>query len=308
MKLRHLEAFRAVMQSHSITQAAESMHLSQPAVSKLIVELEHSIGFELFTRKRGSALAITPEAEFFFHEVERSFIGIDALKRAATEIRNLRAGSLHIVSLPALAYSFLPRVIRVFRDRYPAVSIRLHTHSSSSVRQRIANQQFDIGLATSAPEIPGVTSRTFLRSVGACVLAPGHRLASKAVIEPADLAGEPFISLMVGDQTRRRIDRLFEDAGVERDLTIETQYAMTICSLVMQGLGCSIVNPAAANDFLAQGIVVRPFRPRIGFEYMLHTPSLRPVSQAALRFIEIMTEVRDEMIAEGAFGEPPASS
>lgn len=308
MKLRNLEAFRAVMQSRSITQAAEAMHLSQPAVSKLIVELEQSIGFELFTRKRGSALIITPEAELFFHEVERSFIGIDALKRAASEIRNLRAGSLHIVSLPALAYSSLPRVMRVFRDRYQGVSVRLHTHSSSSVRQWIASQQFDIGLATRATDIPGVTSQSFLRSIGACVLPPGHRLSAREVIEPKDLAGEPFISLMMGDPTRRRIDRLFEDAGIERELAIETQYAMTICSLVMQGLGCSIVNPAAANDFLAQGIVVRPFRPRIGFEYMLHTPSLRPLSQAAVRFIEIMTEVRDEMIAEGAFGEPPSAS
>lgn len=305
MNLRQLEAFAAVMKSGSITQAAQSMHLSQPAVSKLIADLEHAIGFELFIRARGSALTVTPEAEFFFHEVERSFIGIDALKRTAKDIRNLAAGNLHVASLPALANSLLPRAIRVFRDRRPGVTIKLYTHSSSSVRQWIANQQFDVGLATRAQEIPGVTSQSFLRSVGACVLGPGHRLAGKPEIEPADLAGEPFISLMAGDPTRRRIDRLFEDAGVERQLTIETQYASTVCSLVMQGLGCSIINPATAADFAADRLVMKPFRPRIEFEYMLHTPSLRPLSQTAHRFIETMTEVRDEMIMEGAFGEPP---
>jgi DNA-binding transcriptional LysR family regulator len=306
MNLRQLEAFAAVMKSGSVTHAAQSMHLSQPAVSKLIADLEHAIGFKLFVRTRGSALTVTPEAEFFFHEVERSFMGIDALKRIASDIRNLSAGNLHIVSLPALAYSFMPRVIRVFRDHNPGVTIKLYTHSSQSVRQWIANQQFDIGLATRAHEIAGVESRTFLRSEGACVLAPKHRLARKTVIEPADLAGEPFISLMAGDQTRRRIDRLFEDAGIERNLAIETQYAQTICSFVMQGLGCSIVNPATAVDFIPRGLVMRPFRPRIEFEYMLHTPSLRPLSQIARRFIEIMIEVRDEMITEGAFGEPPS--
>src|SRR3546814_6438693 len=77
--------------------------------------------------------------------------------------------------------------------------------------------QFDIGLATRAHEVAGMSASTFLRSVGACILPPGHRLADRAYIEPADLAGEPFISLMHGDRTRRRVDRIFEDAGVERE-------------------------------------------------------------------------------------------
>jgi DNA-binding transcriptional LysR family regulator len=284
------------------------MHLSQPAVSKLIADLEHAIGFRLFVRTKGSSLTITPEAEFFFHEVERSFTGIEVLKSTAASIRNLATGNLHIASLPALSFSFLPRVIGEFRKIYPGVSIRLYTYSSSTVRQWVANQQFDVGLATRAHEVSGVSSTTFLRSVGACVLTPGHRLASRRVIEPADLAGEPFISLMSGDQTRRRIDRVFEDAAVERDLVVETQYAMTVCSLVMQGVGCSIINPAAATEFAAQGLVVRPFRPRIEFEYMLHTPALRPLSQTALRFVEHMSQVRDRMIAEGAFGDPAVDS
>lgn len=303
MKLRHLEAFRAVMNAGSISQAAETMHLSQPAVSKLISDLERSIGFDLFVRSRGSALAVTPEAEIFYHEVERSFVGVDALKQAARDIRNLTTGNLHIVSLPALSYGFLPRVIKVFRDRFPRVSIRLYTHSSIHVRQWVANQQFDIGLATRGHEISGVEAKTFLRSVGACVMPKDHRLAKNDIITPLDLAKEPFISLMAGESTRRRIDRIFEDAGVQRELLIETQYAMTICKLVMQGLGCSIVSPATAADFLHEGIVLRPFEPRVEFEYVLHTPSLRPLSQTALRFIETMELVRDTMIAEGAFGE-----
>lgn len=303
LNLRQLEAFRAVMLTGSVTQAAQSMHLSQPAVSKLIADLEYAIGFKLFVRSKGSALTVTPEAGYLFQEVERSFIGIDALKQTAGDIRNLSTGNLYIASLPALSFSFLPRVIRDFRRNHPGVSIRLYTHDSPVVRQLVANQQFDVGLATRAHEMPGVLSSTFLRSVGVCILPPGHRLAGNAVIEPADLAGEPFISLMHGEQTRRRIDRIFEDAGVERDVVVATQSAITHCSLVTQGVGCSIVNPATALDYVAQGLVVLPFRPRIKFEYMLYTPSLRPLSQTALRFVEIMMLVRDEMIADGAFGE-----
>src|SRR3546814_11614972 len=73
-----------------------------------------------------------------------SFIGVDALKKTADDIRNLSTGNLHIASLPALAFSFLPHVIRAFQKRHPGVSIHLDTHSSSTVRQLVANQQFDI--------------------------------------------------------------------------------------------------------------------------------------------------------------------
>src|SRR3546814_12317285 len=103
---------------------------------------------------------------------------------------------------------------------------------------------------------------------------------------------------MHGDRTRRRVDRIFEDAGVERDLVVETQYAISHCNLVTLGVGCSIVNPATAIGFVSQGLVILPFRPRIAFEYLLYTPSFRALSQTALRFIEIMTEVRDELVAE----------
>ena len=70
MNLRQLEAFRAVMLSGSVTQAAAALHISQPAVSKLLADLEYHLGFPLFVRSKGVALTVTPEADVFFHEVE----------------------------------------------------------------------------------------------------------------------------------------------------------------------------------------------------------------------------------------------
>lgn len=295
MNLRQLEAFRAVMLSGSVTQAAQSLNLSQPAVSKMLSDLEHQLGFRLFQRSRGSALTITPEADAFFYEVERSFSGIAALKRVAEDIRNMATGTLRIAALPALAVSFLPRVIGAFRETHPGVTVQLQTRSSSTVRQWMANQQFDIGLATPARELPGIRMERFLRCPGACVLPPGHRLAAKEVIRPADLEGEAFISLALEDGARHRIDRIFEDAGVNRNMVIETQYAMTICALVMQGLGCSILNPVTASDYAERGLLVRRFMPEVFFEYMIFTPRLRPISQVAVAFIAMLEEQRDRM-------------
>ncbi len=302
MNLRQLEAFRAVMLSGSVTQAAVALHISQPAVSKLLADLEHQLGFPLFTRSKGVALAVTPEADLFLVEVERNFAGIAALKQAAADIRNASAGTLRVAALPALGVSFLPAVIRTFRSRYPGVTVQLQTRSSSTVRQWIANRQFDIGLATPAREMPGVAMETFLRCAGACVLPTGHPLTDRAVITPPDLEGEPFISLALEDRTRHRIDRVFEDAGVQREVVIETQYAMTICALVLQGLGCSILNPITAHDYVERGLIVRPFRPEVLFEYMLYTPSLRPMSQVTRAFIAVLEEHRTAFVSGSTDG------
>lgn len=299
MNLRQLEAFRAVMLSGSVTQAAASLRISQPAVSKLLADLEHQVGFRLFVRSKGVALTVTPEADIFFHEVERSFAGIAVLKRAAADIRNTSTGTLRIAALPALAVSFLPSVIRTFRKRHPGVSIQLQTRSSSTVRQWMANQQFDVGLATPSRELAGISMLPFLCCSGACVMPPGHRLSGKDEIKPADLLGEPFISLALEDRTRHRIDRIFDDAGVDRQMVIETQYAMTICALVLQGLGCSILNPITAADYVGQGLVVRPFKPDVTFDYRLFTPQLRPTSRAAQAFITILEEHRDAFLVTG---------
>ncbi len=293
MNLRQLEAFRAVMRSGSVTNAAQSLHLSQPAVSRLIADLERSVGFRLFERIRGSTPVATPEAEAFFQEVERSFTGLQALRRIANDIRNFRSGNLRIACLPALSTGFVPTVIGRFLEEHPEVRVQLQTRSSSTVRVWVAAQQFDLGLATPAGDMEGLVSEPFLSARGVCVLPPGHRLGTRAVIGPADLAGEKFISLALEDPVRAKVERAFEAAGIEPDTVVETQYAMTICGLIRRGVGCAILNPISAVDFEPHGLILRPFEPAVSFDYMLYRPAHRPPSLIARRFIELLAEERD---------------
>ena len=216
MNLRQLEAFRAVMMTGSVTNAATSLYLSQPAVSRLIADLERSVGFKLFERVKGSTPLPTPEAEAFLQEVERSFLGLQVLKQAATDIRNFRTGQLRIACLPALATGFVPDVIKIFRQTNPAVRVQLQTRSSSTVRLWVAAQQFDLGLATPGGEVQGVTAESFMASRGVCVLPANHSLASLETIRPEDLRGEPFISLALEDPARPKVDRIFDYMEIGR--------------------------------------------------------------------------------------------
>ena len=88
MKSRQLEAFRAVILRHSITRAAEMLHITQPAVTRLILDLETEIGFSLFTREKGR-LFPTSDALLLYQEVERSFVGVERIAHAAQQIRSL---------------------------------------------------------------------------------------------------------------------------------------------------------------------------------------------------------------------------
>jgi DNA-binding transcriptional LysR family regulator len=283
------------MRTGSVTNAGRSMHLSQPAVSRLIADLERAVGFRLFDRVKGSAPIATPEATTLYQEVERSFIGIQALRRIAEDIRMFRGGQLRIACLPALATSFVPSVIKQFLLEHPDVNIQLQTRSSSTVRVWVAAQQFDLGLATPAGDLEGLTSDRFLVSRGVCALPPGHWLAEKSVITPQDLKDEPFISLALEDPARTKIDRIFDEARVRRHIVVETQYAMTICGLVMRGVGCAILNPISAIDFEGQGLVLRRFEPAIQFEYLIYRPANRPTALLAQRFIDLMKSHRESI-------------
>lgn len=289
MKLRQVEAFRAVMECGSMTAAAQSLGISQPNVSRLVAQLEAATGLKLFERRSGR-LVPTDDGNAFRSEVERSFVGLRQLEHAANDIRFFGRGRLRIATLPALGFGFLPRVIRRFKDSYPDVTISLQLRSSTTVIQWAAAQQCDVGLAANVTDVPGVDAEPFAALKGVCILPEGHRLTELKVIKPHHLEGEPFISHALDDAARRWVDEAFDAAGVERVLALETQYGSTICSMVAEGLGVSVVNPIVVRDFLHRGIVVRRFEPKVLFRSHLLFPQHRPRARLTEKFVAAMRE------------------
>jgi DNA-binding transcriptional LysR family regulator len=297
MNFRQIEAFRAVMLTGSMTEAAVSLGTSQPRISRLVAQLEAVTGFPLFIR--GSArLQPTAEALAFYREVEHVFSGLTSLAQTAKNIKSFGTGHIRIACLPALALGFMPRVIKRFIDKHPDINITLQARSSSTVLEWTAAHQCDIGLAARGPEIKGVDSEPFVSMPGVCVLPQGHRLATREVLTPKDLEGEPFISLGLIDITRAKTDQVFADAGIERVLKVETQYAAAVCACVMEGLGVSIVNPFVALDFVGRNIVACRFEPEIMIEKMLAFPANRPRSRLTDAFVTTLKRCCDEELAK----------
>jgi len=275
LTFRQLEAFHAVMISGSASRAAELLQVSQPAISRALGELEQEVGFALFDRVRGR-LVPTPEGQLFFADVGANFAGLDRLRAAAARIRDFGSGSIRIASLAALGSTLVPRAIRRFRDAHPGIAITLHVSSSATVRDLVAGGQFELGLAADEVDLFGIDHRVFGSFRALCVLPPGHDLASRKVVRPADLHGRSFVALAPEDRARGRLDLVLKEAGARPDVVVETPNSATVCALALEGVGIGLANPMAVEGFAERGLLLRPFEPVVYFKtYLLFRPDMQ---------------------------------
>lgn len=262
MDFKQVETFRVVMQTRSMTAAAAQLHTSQPNISRLIAKLERSCGFKLFERV-GLRLLPTPEAQTLHQEVERAFVGLHVIGERARVIRSEGTGLLRIGASPALTIGVVPRAVQALRTRFAEVAVAAYTSDSPTISQWVASGYCDIGLVSYPTDIAGVEHRLMHKEGGVCVVPRQHRLARKQRIEASDLANESFISLGGSDLARTHIDNAFQDVG--RKLMLETTHATTVCALVAQGLGVSVVNPLVLRGLGRSDVKAIPFEPFVEF-------------------------------------------
>jgi len=281
--LRHIEAFRAVMVTRSMTAAADVLFVTQSAVSKLIKEFEEQVGFELFARKRGG-LVPSPEAHALLTEVDRMFLGLEKIGQAAERIRSRRHGQLRIVAMPSLTTGFLQGVIAEFNQEHPDVSVSLLTYNSAEVVELVASGQFDLGYAmTPIARDRGLLARVSLVDC-VCILPPQHRMRHKRLIRTSDLVDEPFISLAADNPTRLKVDALFKNENIHRRLAFEASWSAAVVGFVAQGMGASIVDPFSAEMARALRCSVHRMAQPVAFSFAEVTSTSSAANELASLF------------------------
>jgi DNA-binding transcriptional LysR family regulator len=287
VNLRQWEVFRAVMEAGTVTAAADHLRVSQPAVSKMLAQLERDLGMCVFKRQR-RRLVPTPEARALYQEVCRAFVGLDYLTRFAGELRDLRQGHLVLAASHATCTFYLPAVVAEFLRDHPGLSISLHTTDSPGIAQAVATGRADLGIAQFEVPAAGV-NRERLRSIEAvCILPRGHGLARHRIIQPADLDGQPFIALAAVNRLRKQLEAVLEATGVTPRILLDTPLASTVCRLVMEGVGLAVLDRWSAEANLHQAIVIRPFHPAIIEDLVLLTPTQDLISTAATAFAQLL--------------------
>ncbi|HBC08634.1 MAG TPA: hypothetical protein DC046_13800 [Rhodospirillaceae bacterium] len=263
------------------------MGITQPAVSRLIKDLEAEIGLPLFERAAGRVIA-TPDAVALFREVERSFHGLDRVARAAAELRQRRQGELRIAASVAPSFFCLPAVIHAFHTAWPGVALSLKTGSSPEVLDLVAMQQCDLGVAVVPADAPGVVTQALPAHEALCVLPQGHPLAAKAVIGPNDLDGVPLLVLADYSRLQQQFIACLDAAGIAINVVFESSFSASICPLIADGVGVGVLDPLTARAHAGHGVVLRPFRPAVTYELKAMFPAARPLGDRAAAFTDLL--------------------
>lgn len=300
---RQFEMFRAVMLAGGVSSAARLLNTSQPAVSYQLRMLEEALGFALFERVRGR-LVPTHEGKALSIEVNRHFVGMEEIARAAAHLRGQEVNQLNVGALPALAFTVMPKVVARFRESFPSVKVSLQTVSSSVIKDAVATGQFDVGFVASEVETVGVRSSEFTSQAAVAVVPVGHRFATKSWLQPKDLKEQPLIALNPEDATRLPVDEALRKQGVAPRVVAETPYALGVCALVEAGVGIGLVNPLAVPDAYLSTLSVIRFRPEIRFRHLLLLPPHQPQGRTVRGFIAMARAVVAECAAGPSMRRP----
>jgi DNA-binding transcriptional LysR family regulator len=285
IRIRQIEAFQAAIETGSVTRAAALLGIGQPAVSRLIADLESSLGFPVFHRSAGR---ITPTTEGLrFHAVvERAFLSMKEIERAADQIRHAYNEHLVVSTLPVLASTIIPGVIQLFVDKNPKVSIDIDTLLMTEILQRIQDQRADVAMSVSFTEVQGVRQEHLIDVRFVAALPHRHRLAKRKVLDIRDFDGEDYISIVPSSAIGwERIDKEFEARGVKPRRRFATKYSHTAYSLVAAGLGVSILEPFAAEHWSRNGVAIRPLSVDLSFTYSLFFPEQSATNPIVEEFV-----------------------
>ncbi|WP_028203928.1 LysR substrate-binding domain-containing protein [Paraburkholderia nodosa] len=290
LNFREVQAFRAVMLSGSMTQAAKDLHTSQSNISRVIGQLERRLGIKLFERQIGKLMP-TLEGQVFFRDVEHTFTSLRGLEEKAESIRKRGSGRLRVAAVPSMAIVAVPDAIHLFAQRYPDVDITLQVADSLTVCQWLATGYADVGIASEIFNGTSVASEVVRKSEGVCIVPRDHRLAQRNdALTPADLVGERFLSLKSSDVMRKRIDDACRiDGEDKRILAYESHFAAAICRMVVRGMGVSVMNQLVVREYADQ-LAILPFSKRIEFVTYVVYPLNIPMNMLAKSFADAFRE------------------
>ncbi|MGX9418173.1 LysR family transcriptional regulator [Vibrio sp. WJH972] len=295
MKFRQIEAFRYIMLRGTTAAAAVEMHVTQPAVSRLIKDLESSLGFMLFER-RGNRLNPTLEASEFFKSVEESFLGLEKLEFSAQKIRSREPKEITIASTSAVASSILPLAVKEHKKYYPEERFSIYTNSVSEIVAKLQSNSIDLAVGLVVPDLPGIEQEVIGHARYVFAAPYVHPLATKEVICVEDLVGESVLTVV--DSTSdywSKLHRILEpiQPSLTQHISIDTSH--TAYSMIATGLAVGVLEPFAAKVWEGCGVVTRPFEPAITYPYGLAYPTHTRHRHSLNKFIESLRTAAETM-------------
>jgi LysR family carnitine catabolism transcriptional activator len=255
VSMRQLQAFVALAEQRSFTRAAALCHLSQPAFSALIGQLERQLGLRLFDRSTRH-VAPTHEGLEFEPSARRVLAEFDAALAGVSDQLALRRGRVSIALLPSLAAGWLPDILRDYRTAHPGVEITVSDVLSEPCVELVRQGQADFALAAVRADTQELRAEPFCSDDFHLVCPVGHPLLQLREIRPRDVAAYPFVHMARNSSVRQYLDAALHPLQLQT--LMEVDQLATAMGMVRAGLGISMMPALTLFHFQQPGLVTRP--------------------------------------------------
>lgn len=206
MLLRHINYFLAVAEHHSFTRAATALHVSQPALSQQIKQLEETLGAQLFDRT-GRATQLTDAGEVYFRYARRALQDLEEGKRAIHDVGDLSRGSLRVAVTPTFTTYLIGPLVKSFHNLYPNITLTVREMSQERIEELLVDDELDVGIAFDEIHSPDIDAQQLLVETLALVVGKEHPLAKCRTMSLKALNNESLVLLTSEFATRKQIDR-----------------------------------------------------------------------------------------------------
>ena len=286
---RRLQVFHAVAKHLSFTKAAETLFMTQPAVTFQVRQLEEYYNTRLFDRAHGR-ISLTPAGAMALDYAERILALNAELDTRLRESSGQVAGPLLIGASTTVAEFLLPQILGEFKSRNPAVVPRLFVANSEAVQERIAERSLDVGFIEGESHLPSLVTDVCCDDELQVVCVPSHPLAKLRSVPARTLVEHGYVSREPGSGTREVIDSYLQKAGVAPEslqVVMELGSPEALKGLVTTGLGFAVMSRATVMKEVRLGELVRiPLAPRLVRRFAVVYPKERFHSRLVNGFVE----------------------
>jgi len=254
LTLRQLQCFSAVARNLSYTRAAEELHLTQPAVSMQIRQLEQQAGLAL-TEQLGKQVYLTEAGEEVFRYARSILQQVEEMDDVLDKLKGFAGGRLRIAAISSANY-FAPRLLGTFHERYPDVSVSMDVTNQAAVVKQVLDNEVDMAIMGQPPDHAHLEAVAFMDNPLIIVAAPGHRLAARKRIALKELEKEVFLTREPGSGTRGAMKRFFRQQKLKLTTGMEMGSLSGIKQGVQAGLGLGLLPRGAVEVELMLGRLV----------------------------------------------------
>ena len=300
LTLRQLQCFSAVARNLSFTRAAEALHLTQPAVSMQIRQLEHQTGISL-TEQIGKKIYLTDAGEEVFRYARSILQQVDEMDDVLNKMKGLAGGQLRIAAISSANY-FAPKLLGVFHQRFPDVGVSMDVTRQQSVLNQVADNEVDMAIMGQPPEEMKVDAIPFMDNPLVIIAPPDHRLAKMKSVALRQMEKETFLTREPGSGTRGAMHRFFKQHKVKLATGMEMGSLEGIKQGVQAGLGLGLVPKGAIEiELQLKKLVVLNIKGmpiKRHWHVVLHQG--KRLSAAADAFRSLLVDEADEILSGGA--------